>query len=283
MGNGNGESCNNSEWLHRNNIEFINSKITTLLQLRYQLAFVIISVIAVIWTILGGVYSQRIEDSTISNDIFTFIFLGTILTIVVVTIWRFFTHFISEEERTTLITSYFSMYKLKNLKDFYALEENCLREDTQPTHLEKALKLDEIHEYQEHLNSFGLDDTKKDLFRIYVLRKNQKFIPDKGLIMFDNFICFFFIALAGCFIGYLICGSVYGINQDFLCISRFSELNLILSLFGAVISLLAFCSVHNLVNSMTPSSHQIEIKACVELAFEEVMAYNDSLTTPNRK
>jgi hypothetical protein len=155
----------NEEWNIKTTIEFGLERKNILLQLRYQLAFGVIVLIAAVWTILIPVAQEK--------ENFNFIyFMGWLISIILITGWRIFTHFIFLEELGWSVTHLYCLNKLDLLTG----------ENTQLVGFENNLKLKEITNYK------LLDTTEKKLL---VIRKLQSHIPEKGISLFDYLsLCF---------------------------------------------------------------------------------------------
>jgi hypothetical protein len=152
------EHIEKKEWATQNMIENALDRGNILLQLRYQLAFGIMVLIAGVWTILVPYYADKT---------FNFIFLGWMISTILIIGWRVFTHFIFFEENAIGISI---LYGLNDL-GLVDTENPRLRD------IEKQFKLKENKDYQ----SF---DTIKE--KLAVITKLQYHLPESGLNIFDG-------------------------------------------------------------------------------------------------
>ena len=89
------------EWNIKKTVECGLDRANVLLQLRYQLAIAIFALIAGIWTIL-----VTFSDG---NDFKLIIPIGWALSIILILVWRLFTHIIVIEELAWSITQLFCL------------------------------------------------------------------------------------------------------------------------------------------------------------------------------
>lgn len=94
----------NKKWYYQNKIQYTQDRASVLLTLRYQSAFIIITILIGIWTVLGAIASQTIKENTHNPDFTVFILWGCILSVIILTIWRIIVHYITMEENSYLIS-----------------------------------------------------------------------------------------------------------------------------------------------------------------------------------
>ena len=161
---------NNEVWEARKNIEYGLERTHILIQLRYQLAIAIIVLITGIWTILATTDSEKVG--------FNIIFLGWLISAILLMSWRIFTHFIFLEENALSVSRFFYLDKIGLAFDL--------------TEIEKRFKLTQNQYY----NS-GITEKKLE-----IIRELQSHLPASGLVYFDVFTIIFLIIIGlilGCY------------------------------------------------------------------------------------
>jgi hypothetical protein len=169
-------------WEAKTHIDYIRDRENNLLTLRYQLAFVILSMIVGIWTILVGFTSQIIEKNGRTDITFIFYF-GLFTTISLIIGWRIITHFISFESNGLQVA------RLKRLSDLKLID----KDNGHFILVEEKLKLKEYGGYcvSESILSFSQ--------KLSIIEKLQNWIPDSGIFLFDIIaaICLWILLIIG--------------------------------------------------------------------------------------
>lgn len=157
-------------WEAKTHIGYIQDRENYLLNLRYQLAFVTITIIVGIWTIIVGFISQISKDPKSTNITFLVNF-GLIITIFIILIWRLFTRIISSEAIKLDVA------RLHRLNDLTLIDEKNIHFK----YIENSLKLK-----GDYTN--GPSDAQQRLRKkLTIIEKLSLLIPDSGIVMFDKF------------------------------------------------------------------------------------------------
>jgi hypothetical protein len=151
------------DWNNKLTITHSLERSDVLLQLRYQLAFGIMVLIAGVWTVLGPL------ALTGENNKY-YILLGSAISFLLIGAWRFFTHIIFEEELAWFITSLWARAHLGLITN---------------TNANLNDKFNNIE------NFFGLkNDPRYRAFstlrpKLIVMKNLQYHIPEWGILRFD--------------------------------------------------------------------------------------------------
>jgi len=116
-------------WINQKQYENTIDKQNLLFELRYQIAFAIFTLIAVIWTVyFNTLFSQNCEKD---NNFILYLPLFTGFSIIIITLWRYFVHFMNLEANGLTLSGYSYLNNLDimessevSIEKFYNLNKN---------------------------------------------------------------------------------------------------------------------------------------------------------------
>lgn len=175
-----------------------DDKQSTFLTLRYQIALMTLTIITVIWGVLGAIISQTIEKEPFIPYIL--VVLGVISTIICLSLWRYFTHIVYRESAGLEISDI-----------IYQLEL--------PGHSDQTKRLEKLKEDTRMQKKIGTDplwDTYNDKFdqkkQIDVFSRLKSNISEEGVRHFDILTILTIIVLIGIGASFIILGEIYGLS-----------------------------------------------------------------------
>jgi hypothetical protein len=165
------------DWNVKEGIAYVRERENNLLNLRYQLAFVVMTIIIGVWTILVGFISQIIKPGLTIDITFFFVF-ALLLSIGIIVFWRIFTHIINWESLRLGISRTISLNEL-GLIDIYASDNFTIERELNLTQYPKYPKSDSPHSDNTLLENYQF---KKKLS----IMKDVCFLTsDSGIKLFD--------------------------------------------------------------------------------------------------